>query len=358
MIIYPGGDIGAGEFSIFVGDNVGEEFIQNVIRTDIPAQKFQTILLAIQAGNREPELLTKLMAEHVGSTEIVAIHNSVRDSLGDLWPNSLVRQRHLALKSNFLMCKGFPFIDRRTLSQTLDNLLDDNNPMRVGVVTGVELCGKTWVRHLLQSKCDAFGCSLIDLDLEQIAPGDDAKLVCELLMRQMAGRDDVSIREQDTTSGQYIQRIAYEVGELRRRMLQIHSDTKPLVIGIDSLNKCVGDSVLDFVEQLVAATRTQSLAETKIVLIGFPRDSSRFGFTAREIISPLTEPDISDYLAEVARIIGSQIKQDERDDIARHAIAMATHLPHTSVADKLCALGEMSRYIHGHIEQMIMADAV
>ena len=353
MRIYPG-DGGLGEFTLFLGDHLGDEFKSGISGGETIAQRFQAVLVAIEAAGRAPELLETLMSHHAASTEIADLYAQERAALGQHWPAAQVTKRRADLSAHFLMCKGFPLIDRRTLAQTLDELLDHNAPTRVGVVTGMELCGKSWIRHLLQSKCDTLNCTLVDLDLEQIAPGEDVRLVCELLMRQMAGRDDIVLREQDTKSGQYVQRFAYEVGALRQRLLKSDVESKTLVIAIDSLNKSVGDTVLDFVEQLVTATRTQNLKDTKMVLLGFPRDSARFGFCAREAISPLTESDIDEYLANVATVVGAPLAVAERQRIARDAIALTALPPGTELAERLRALADMSRQVYGQVERMVM----
>ena len=349
--LFPGGPK---DFMLFLGDTLNDTFNRNVIASEADPFQFNAILDTIRAARREPDLLEELKREFPASTVIETIYDAERAAYGARWPSAQVRDHRNKLTNLFLVCKGFPIVDRRDLASTLDGLLDPNSLTRVGVVAGTELCGKTWTRHLVQSKCDAVGCTLIDLDLEQIAPGDDVRLLCEVLMGQMAGVD-VALRDQDTKSGQYVQRLVAEVGMLRQRLLRSERDPKPLVIAIDSLNKRVGETVLDFVEQLVAATRTQNLKDTKVILFGFPRDHARLSFAAHELISPLTEADVADYLTEVAQVIGRPLPDEERDRVAREAVGRTALPPDAAQGERLRALEEMSQKISEQVDRMVLA---
>lgn len=348
-LFYPG-EAGFSDFLLFLSDNFGDSFDQRVILTATLSLKFHAVLLNIGAARRMPDLLQALRNTFGGSEVIKEVYDAERAAYGQRWPDQQVRERRAALNNRFLTCRGFPFIDRRNLALTLDNLLDENSITRIGVVTGIELCGKTWVRHLLHSKCAALGHTFVDLDLERMAPGNNARLVCEELMRQLAGKD-IPVREQDTKSGQYVQRMAYEVEALRQQFLR--TDPRPLIIAIDSLNKNVGDTVLDFVEQLTSATRSQNLPNTKMILLGFPRAAARFAFAAREVINPLTERDIADYLAEIGQAIGAPISDDESARVARTVIARSARPDETALADRLLALADMSSEVHEYVESMV-----
>lgn len=346
---------GPREFMTFLGDELGEEFGRNVVASEPSALQLAAILEAVAAAGSEPEMIEALARIYPGNCVIADIHALEKEAAGANWFAAEIKQRRGLLSAKFLVCAGMPFVDRHAFARSLDQLLAYASIMRVSFVGGTDLCGKSWTRHLVRSKCAVLGHKLIELDMKSIGAGDDVRLVCEQLIWRMAD-ERVELREPDTKTGQYVQRLVSEVGfhyqVLRDRALC----NRTLVLAIDSLNQQVGSAVLDFVEELVARVRRHELGDTRIVLFGFPRNQPRFAFAQPEIIAPLAEDDICAYLAEVAEAIGRPpLPEAERRRIAHEAMAPTALPPEAGHAERLHALELMSRTIHEQVEQMVQA---
>lgn len=340
-------------FILFLGDHLGNTFDRKLVRSESKPLQFNAILEVVFADGRGPDLLEVLAREHGSSAVFTQIYAAERHAAGANWPSALVKERRSKLGARYLVCAGVPFVDRRNFATMLDDLLGPTSLTRLSVVGGVDLCGKSWTRHLVRSKCAVLGHKLIELDLHAIGAGNDARLVCEHLISLMRGERQ-EVKEPDTKTGQYVQRLASEVAVLHQLLYERAFEGRTMVLAIDSLNKQVGTAVLDFIEALVAESRAQNLQDTRIILFGFPRDHVRFGFARTEIINPISEDDVADYLAEVARAIGQPPEpEEERRRKAKEALAPTALSPDSRPADRLFGLEEMSRRIHVEVERMV-----
>jgi hypothetical protein len=277
-------------------------------------------LVKLSALERTLELLAALEQEYSHAAPLLVVIGQLRAEAGPTLADAGAEARLRALKDEYLLLDGLPFINRTRLRQILVALLDTANPARVGVVAGAALSGKSWSLHLVRAYCKAMQqpkVRRIFLDLERLQPGNDPLVVWTALMTQLSSpRAPPPPPPADTKGGQYVQRLVDEVSKAWEAWEAPGLEEKPwLLVVFDHLEKnaspAVGPAVVDFAEALAMAAVEGRLEGGRVLLLGFPRGFSPTSQTLsvgllapREEVSPLTLGEVKDYLADVGAAIG------------------------------------------------------